>query len=130
MRGIARLLASAICIVGQHLVICFVYIRQLLFDAGKGIASKMVMFLPRNVDINQLAELCLSATPPWSLEVLLHLLLFIISMHFLDELISSRVKFVFPAFSGGKELLKWQIEGRDGLLFSALHLHPTFYPPH
>ncbi|KAL8513874.1 hypothetical protein ACS0TY_013116 [Phlomoides rotata] len=42
---------------------------QFLFDAGKRIASKMVMFLPRNVDINQLAELSLSATPPWSLEV-------------------------------------------------------------
>ncbi|KAI3465346.1 hypothetical protein Pfo_022009 [Paulownia fortunei] len=42
---------------------------QFLFNAGKGIAPKIVMFLPRNVDINQLAELCLSATPPWSLEV-------------------------------------------------------------
>lgn len=40
-----------------------------LFDAGKKIASKIVMFLPRNVDINQLAELSLSAVPPWSLEV-------------------------------------------------------------
>ncbi|KAL0360838.1 UNVERIFIED_CONTAM: Trimethylguanosine synthase [Sesamum radiatum] len=42
---------------------------QFLFDAGKRIAPKIVMFLPRNVDINQLAELSLSATPPWSLEV-------------------------------------------------------------
>ncbi|KAL3617920.1 hypothetical protein CASFOL_038241 [Castilleja foliolosa] len=42
---------------------------QFLFDAGKTIASKIVMFLPKNVDINQLAELSLSATPPWSLEV-------------------------------------------------------------
>ncbi|KAK6160697.1 hypothetical protein DH2020_004078 [Rehmannia glutinosa] len=42
---------------------------QFLFNAGKGIAPKIVMFLPRNVDINQLAELSLSATPPWSLEV-------------------------------------------------------------
>ncbi|KAL6572388.1 hypothetical protein OROMI_013346 [Orobanche minor] len=42
---------------------------QFLFDAGKGIAPKIVMFLPRNVDINQLAELSLSAMPPWSLEV-------------------------------------------------------------
>ncbi|KAL1546955.1 trimethylguanosine synthase-like isoform X4 [Salvia divinorum] len=40
-----------------------------LFDAGKQIAPKIVMFLPRNVDINQLAELSLSALPPWSLEV-------------------------------------------------------------
>ncbi|KAG4140412.1 hypothetical protein ERO13_D06G017400v2 [Gossypium hirsutum] len=29
----------------------------------------IVMFLPRNVDLNQLAELSLSAQPPWSLEV-------------------------------------------------------------
>ncbi|XP_011083874.1 trimethylguanosine synthase isoform X1 [Sesamum indicum] len=42
---------------------------QFLFEAGKRIAPKIVMFLPRNVDINQLAELSLSATPPWSLEV-------------------------------------------------------------
>ncbi|GFP92726.1 trimethylguanosine synthase [Phtheirospermum japonicum] len=42
---------------------------QFLFDAGKTIAPKIVMFLPRNVNINQLAELSLSATPPWSLEV-------------------------------------------------------------
>lgn len=27
------------------------------------------MFLPRNVDLNQLAELSLTANPPWSLEV-------------------------------------------------------------
>ncbi|XP_073134532.1 uncharacterized protein [Henckelia pumila] len=42
---------------------------KFLFDVGKGIAPKIVMFLPRNVDINQLAELSLTATPPWSLEV-------------------------------------------------------------
>ncbi|KAM3337947.1 putative protein isoform X1 [Capsicum galapagoense] len=40
-----------------------------LFCIGRGIASKVVMFLPRNVDINQLAEMSLSANPPWSLEV-------------------------------------------------------------
>ncbi|XP_057794470.1 uncharacterized protein LOC131010825 isoform X2 [Salvia miltiorrhiza] len=40
-----------------------------LFDAGKRIAPRIVMFLPKNVDINQLAELSLSAVPPWSLEV-------------------------------------------------------------
>lgn len=33
------------------------------------IASKVVMFLPRNADINQLAELSLSLNPPWELEV-------------------------------------------------------------
>uniref|UniRef100_M1B8Z0 Trimethylguanosine synthase n=2 Tax=Solanum tuberosum TaxID=4113 RepID=M1B8Z0_SOLTU len=40
-----------------------------LFSIGRGIASKVVMFLPRNVDINELAELSLSANPPWLLEV-------------------------------------------------------------
>ncbi|CAL0322466.1 unnamed protein product [Lupinus luteus] len=40
-----------------------------LFNAAKEIASKVVMFLPRNVDFNQLAELALSSCPPWSLEV-------------------------------------------------------------
>ncbi|CAI9753473.1 unnamed protein product [Fraxinus pennsylvanica] len=40
-----------------------------LFNAGKEIASRIIMFLPRNTDISQLAELSLSASPPWSLEV-------------------------------------------------------------
>ncbi|XP_054799408.1 uncharacterized protein LOC129303879 [Prosopis cineraria] len=40
-----------------------------LFRVAKEIASRVVMFLPRNVDLNQLAELSLSACPPWSLEV-------------------------------------------------------------
>lgn len=40
-----------------------------LFDCAKGIASRVVMFLPRNVNLNQLAELALSAVPSWSLEV-------------------------------------------------------------
>ncbi|KAG7941456.1 hypothetical protein I3843_16G044300 [Carya illinoinensis] len=40
-----------------------------LFNTAKKIASRLVMFLPRNVDINQLAELCLSAHPPWAVEV-------------------------------------------------------------
>ncbi|XP_058725156.1 uncharacterized protein LOC131596510 isoform X3 [Vicia villosa] len=40
-----------------------------LFNAAKKIASRVVMFLPKNVDFNQLAELSLSACPPWSLEV-------------------------------------------------------------
>ncbi|KAF3965632.1 hypothetical protein CMV_010200 [Castanea mollissima] len=40
-----------------------------LFNTAKEIASRLVMFLPRNVDLNQLAELCLSAHPPWALEV-------------------------------------------------------------
>ncbi|CAA3003577.1 trimethylguanosine synthase isoform X3 [Olea europaea subsp. europaea] len=42
---------------------------QFLFNVGKEIASRIIMFLPRNVDISQLAELSLSASPPWSLEV-------------------------------------------------------------
>ncbi|XP_031406331.1 uncharacterized protein LOC116214940 isoform X2 [Punica granatum] len=41
----------------------------LLFKTAKGIASKVVMFLPKNVDVNQLAELSLSSCPPCSLEV-------------------------------------------------------------
>lgn len=40
-----------------------------LFSVAKEIASRVVMFLPRNVNFNQLAELSLSASPPWSLEV-------------------------------------------------------------
>ncbi|KAK3029447.1 hypothetical protein RJ639_037732 [Escallonia herrerae] len=40
-----------------------------LFHLAKRIASRIIMFLPRNVDINQLAELSLSVNPPWSLEV-------------------------------------------------------------
>ncbi|XP_030540017.2 uncharacterized protein LOC115747853 isoform X2 [Rhodamnia argentea] len=40
-----------------------------LFNVAKKIASKVVMFLPKNVDLNQLAELALSVQPPWSLEV-------------------------------------------------------------
>ncbi|KAI3522157.1 hypothetical protein L1887_11637 [Cichorium endivia] len=42
---------------------------QFLFNVAKGIAPRIVMFLPRNVDINQLAELALSANPTWKLEV-------------------------------------------------------------
>ncbi|XP_022772436.1 trimethylguanosine synthase-like [Durio zibethinus] len=40
-----------------------------LFNVAKKIACRIVMFLPRIVDINQLAELSMSAQPPWSLEV-------------------------------------------------------------
>ena len=45
--------------------------RYFLFNTAKKIASRVVMFLPRNVDLNQLAELCLSSHPPWALEVLI-----------------------------------------------------------
>ncbi|KAL6216597.1 hypothetical protein ACLB2K_009818 [Fragaria x ananassa] len=45
------------------------YDGYFLFNTAKQVASKIVMFLPRNVDVNQLAELSLSVTPPWSLEV-------------------------------------------------------------
>lgn len=44
-------------------------VRFKLFNVAKQIASRIVMFLPRNVNLNQLAELSLSANPPWSLEV-------------------------------------------------------------
>ncbi|KAF3446649.1 hypothetical protein FNV43_RR11829 [Rhamnella rubrinervis] len=40
-----------------------------LFNTAKEIASRIVMFLPKTVDLNQLAELSLSVSPPWSLEV-------------------------------------------------------------
>ncbi|KDP38328.1 hypothetical protein JCGZ_04253 [Jatropha curcas] len=40
-----------------------------LFNTAKKIACRIVMFLPRNVDLNQLAELSLSADHPWYLEV-------------------------------------------------------------
>ncbi|XWS25604.1 hypothetical protein CRYUN_Cryun27aG0082100 [Craigia yunnanensis] len=40
-----------------------------LFNVAKKISCRIVMFLPRNVDLNQLAELSMSAQPPWSLEV-------------------------------------------------------------
>ncbi|KAI3726673.1 hypothetical protein L1987_66472 [Smallanthus sonchifolius] len=42
---------------------------QFLFNVAKEIAPRIVMFLPRNVDVDQLAELSLSANPPWTLEV-------------------------------------------------------------
>lgn len=62
-----------ICFLLVMLTLCFIYIiiiiRQFLFNVGKEIASRIIMFLPRNVDISQLAELSLSASPPWSLEV-------------------------------------------------------------
>lgn len=45
------------------------YDGQCLFNTFKAIASMIIMFLPRNVNVNQLAELSLSANPPWSLEV-------------------------------------------------------------
>ncbi|KAI4389895.1 hypothetical protein MLD38_002065 [Melastoma candidum] len=40
-----------------------------LFHTARKIASTVVMFLPKNVDLNQLAEISLSAQPPWGLEV-------------------------------------------------------------
>ncbi|GJZ47922.1 WW domain-containing protein [Tanacetum coccineum] len=43
--------------------------RQSLFNVAKEIAPRVVMFLPRNVDFGQLAEVSLSASPPWTLEV-------------------------------------------------------------
>ncbi|XP_020584538.1 uncharacterized protein LOC110027433 [Phalaenopsis equestris] len=40
-----------------------------LFKIASLIAPKVVMFLPRNVNINQLVELMRSVDPPWNLEV-------------------------------------------------------------
>ncbi|XP_038897817.1 uncharacterized protein LOC120085727 isoform X2 [Benincasa hispida] len=40
-----------------------------LFNIAKKIAPVIVMFLPKNVSLDQLAELSLSSDPPWSLEV-------------------------------------------------------------
>ncbi|GJV84319.1 RNA cap guanine-N2 methyltransferase [Tanacetum coccineum] len=42
--------------------------RNVLFDVAKQIAPRVVMFLPRNVNLGQLADLALSTTPPWTLE--------------------------------------------------------------
>jgi len=39
-----------------------------LFKLGTMIASRVVMFLPRNVDLNQLADISLSVDPPWAVE--------------------------------------------------------------
>ena len=33
------------------------------------IASRVVMFLPRNIDLNQLADMSLSVDTPWAVEV-------------------------------------------------------------
>ncbi|XP_022975956.1 uncharacterized protein LOC111476503 isoform X2 [Cucurbita maxima] len=40
-----------------------------LFNIAKKIAPVVVMFLPKNVNLDQLAEMALSSNPPWSLEV-------------------------------------------------------------
>ncbi|KAM0826112.1 hypothetical protein ACQ4PT_069095 [Festuca glaucescens] len=40
-----------------------------LFKLATAIASRVVMFLPRNTDLNQLADMCLSVDPPWAVEV-------------------------------------------------------------
>ncbi|CAD6211454.1 unnamed protein product [Miscanthus lutarioriparius] len=40
-----------------------------LFKLGTMIASRVVMFLPRNIDLNQLADMSLSVDPPWAVEV-------------------------------------------------------------
>ncbi|GKB08857.1 hypothetical protein Tco_0837169, partial [Tanacetum coccineum] len=41
---------------------------NVLFDVAKQIAPRVVMFLPRNVNLGQLADVALSTTPPWTLE--------------------------------------------------------------
>jgi hypothetical protein len=42
--------------------------RYSLFKLGTTMASRVVMFLPRNVDVNQVAEMSLSVDPPWAVE--------------------------------------------------------------
>ncbi|XP_076922439.1 uncharacterized protein LOC143584231 [Bidens hawaiensis] len=42
---------------------------RFLFNVAKEVAPRIVMFLPRNVNVDQLAELSLSTNPPWTLEV-------------------------------------------------------------
>lgn len=49
--------------------------RYFLFNIAKKIAPVVVMFLPKNVNLDQLAELSLSSDPPWSLEVRIFFLL-------------------------------------------------------
>ncbi|KAJ3697142.1 hypothetical protein LUZ61_000847 [Rhynchospora tenuis] len=53
-----------------------------LFELGMKIAPRVVMFLPRNTDLNQLAELALSVDPPWSLEACYFLLTFLLNSLF------------------------------------------------
>ena len=43
--------------------------RYHLFKLATAIASRVVMFLPRNSDLDQLADMCLSVDPPWAVEV-------------------------------------------------------------
>ncbi|WCJ35427.1 S-adenosyl-L-methionine-dependent methyltransferases superfamily protein [Euphorbia peplus] len=67
-----------------------------LFNTAKKIARKIVMFLPRNVDLNQLAELCLSAGPAWSVEVEKNFLngkLKAITAYFFDTTVGSANQF-------------------------------------
>uniref|UniRef100_A0A8I6WFF4 Trimethylguanosine synthase n=1 Tax=Hordeum vulgare subsp. vulgare TaxID=112509 RepID=A0A8I6WFF4_HORVV len=40
-----------------------------LFKVATAIASRVVMFLPRNSDLDQLADMCLLVDPPWAVEV-------------------------------------------------------------
>jgi trimethylguanosine synthase len=47
----------------------WIFFRYSLFKLGTSIASRVVMFLPRNIDQNQLADMCLSVDPPWAVEV-------------------------------------------------------------
>ena len=48
---------------------CLYLCRYFLFNIAKKIAPVVVMFLPKNVNLDQLAEMALSSNPPWSLEV-------------------------------------------------------------
>jgi trimethylguanosine synthase len=55
---------------------CFVC-RYTIFQAAQKIARNIIMFLPRNVDINQVEELSWLCSPPLDFEVRLILLFFL-----------------------------------------------------
>lgn len=46
-----------------------------MFQVAQTITSNIIMFLPRNVDIDQVAELSWLSSPPLDVEVLLLLLI-------------------------------------------------------
>lgn len=51
--------------------------RYHLFKVATAIASRVVMFLPRNSDLDQLADMCLSIDPPWAVEVCAFVVIFV-----------------------------------------------------
>jgi len=72
------------------------------------IASRVVMFLPRNIDINQLADMSLSVDPPWAVEVSPFLL------------ILCQADFSYRCHNGlsagREELPQWKAESHNSIL--------------